>query len=421
VVVLVAALLAAVSLTRTERRRSAGPRPARLPNALGTTGAGPVVTTGVGLAFDRRPPALPVRSALAGITTAVVVAIGSLTFSSSLDRLANDQQRWGYGWDLALDTTPTATSRLTRELAADRDLRGAALLASSYTLTGDNDGVRAFGLEPIRGGIGYALRSGHQPVGPDEVVVGPDTASRLHLRPGDLTRVAVCPCTGSATAGAYGRVRVVGTALFPEDDEGNFTNALGFSGAGFHRHVGDFPNDTRAVITIAPGHDVATVARDLGRRFPGQLSQYSYPSRPGQIENLTGLRRFPRLLALFTALLGVAALENVLITTLRRRRRELATLRTLGLTPGQTRGAVAWQSVSLAAVAIAIGVPAGLLLGARTWAAATRSTGVATDADQPAFAVALLAVVALAVALTISLPIGWRASRVRPAAVLHTE
>jgi putative ABC transport system permease protein len=218
-----------------------------------------------------------------------------------------------------------------------------------------------------------------------------------------------------------GQVRVVGTALFPEDEDGNFTDALGFSGAGFTRHVGALPSDTRAAIAVAPGRNLAAVARALGNRYPGQVSRYSYPTRPGQVENLIGLRRFPRILAAFTALLGIAALQNVLFTTLRRRRRELATIRTLGLTPRQTGRCITWQSVSLAVVALATGVPIGIIVGARAWAAATQSIGVATDPNVPVGAITVSALAALLLAITISVPAGWRAAHLRPAAALRNE
>lgn len=421
VVVIGAGLAAAVPLTRGRRRQQRSSRASRLATSLGSVGAGPVLTTGARLAFDRRPPALPVRSALLGVGGAIVVVVAALTFSTSLDRLANEHQRWGYGWDLMLDTTPDRAAHFTRELAANRDLDGVSLLATNFTLAERSVGIRAYGLDGVHGAIGYALRSGVQPVGPDEVVVGPVTARELHLHVGQNMKVAVCPCTGSVNTSTMAPVRIVGTALFPEDDDGNFTNALGFSGTGFKRHVGEFPNDTRAAVRLAPGRSLSTVARDLGRRYPGQVSQYSYPVRPGEVENLIGLRRFPRVLAAFTAMLGIAALQNVLVTTIRRRRRELATLRSLGLTPRQTIRCINWQSLSLTFVALVAGIPVGILVGTRTWAAATHSIGVATDPNPPTLTIAVFALVALVVATAISIPVGWRAARMNPGAALRDE
>jgi hypothetical protein len=421
-VVIGAALLAAVPVTRRHRAEDRTRRPSRISASVGSVGAGPVIATGAGLAFDRRTPALPVRSALIGVGCAVVVVVAAVTFSASLDRLTNDHQRWGYGWDFMVDTTANGKARLTHELAADPDLDGVSLFSGSFAFLGGSNGIRAYGLERVDGNIGYALRSGVQPSGPDEVVVGPVTASARHLRIGDQLNVGVCPCTGDPSRMTRAPVRVVGIGLFPDPDAaGNFTDALGFSGSGFRRHVGSPPPDTRAVVTLSGRRTLPAVAADLARRYPGQVSKYSYPSRPGSVENLDGLHRFPTILAVFTALLGVAALQNVLVTTSRRRRREFATLRTLGFTPGQTSRCITWQSLSLAVTALVFGVPIGTILGNEIWAAATRGIGVATDADHPVATVALLGGLAIVVAVAISIPIGWRASRRPPAVSLHSE
>lgn len=418
VIVLVAGLLASARMTSTRHVRRRGVRASRI--VASAAGAGPVAATGIRLAFDRRPPALPVRSTFIAVTAAVVVLVGALTFSASLDRLARDHERWGFGWDLMLDTTDAGTSAISRQLAANRDLGGVSVLSSGFTFARGANGIRAYGLDDVRGPIGFALRSGVQPVGSDEVVVGPVTARKLRIHVGDTTQIVECPCNGTVVAAKMTRARVVGVALFPEDDDGNFTDALGFSGAGFRHHVGSSDN-TRMAVRIARGRSLSAVARDLGARYPGQLSRYSYPERPGEVENLTGLRRFPRVLAAFTALLGLAALTNVLVSSVRRRRRELATLRSLGLTPRQIGRCISWQGVSTTVVALVVGIPLGAVVGGRVWQAATRSVGVATDASRPLLAIASLSLAAIVVTIAVSLPVGWRASRIQPAQTLRTE
>jgi hypothetical protein len=419
-VVIAAAALVALPLTGRRRARRGAVRTSRVAAALGAAGASPVVTTGAQLAFDRRPPALPVRSAFLGVGGAVAVVVAALTFSASLDRLAGEPKRWGFGWDLMLDTTPDGVHRLTHELAMNAHLDGVSLLSTNFTLTEHLGGVRAYGLSRVNGAIGYALRSGVQPVGADEVVVGPDTARALHLRVGSTMRVAVCPCTGVAARAVMGPVRVVGIALFPQGDDNNFTTALGFTGTGFARHVGN-SDTTLAVVKLAPGRGTAAVGRELSRRYPEQLSRFGYPSRPGEVQNVVGLRNYPRALGAFTTLLALVALENVLLTTLRRRRRELATLRTLGLTPRQTGRCITWQSLSLTGVALALGVPVGAYAGAQIWAASTRSIGVATDPNLPVVAIAAVALIALMIAVAASIPVGWHVAHIRPAVALHAE
>jgi hypothetical protein len=56
-----------------------------------------------------------------------------------------------------------------------------------------------------------------------------------------------------------------------------------------------------------------------------------------------------------------------LIASVRRRRRELALLKTLGFTQRQLATTVAWQSSASAVVGIVVGIPLGIALGRWLW------------------------------------------------------
>ncbi|MEY2553390.1 MAG: putative transport system permease protein, partial [Ilumatobacteraceae bacterium] len=428
VVIVGEAFVAAMLATRAEharaiRSRGSVARVSHLTAAMTATGAGPVAATGLRLAFDRRPPALPVRSTIIGVGAAMAVIVAALTFTASLDRLESTPQRWGYGWDLMLDTGDNGRAQLTQALTADRDLDGVSVFETNFTYMGHPSGaqgVRAYGLGKVSGSIGYSLLSGLQPVGPDEVVIGPAMARTFHLSVGDVAAVATCPCNGDPTTTTMTQVRVVGTALFPEDENGNFNDSLGFSDVGFQRHVGQI-DTSRIAVSVAPGRDPKAVANDLGKRFPGQLSQFGYPTRPAEVESLAGLRSFPRALGVLAALLALAALGNMLVATRQRRRRELATLRSLGFTPGETRGSVIWQSVFVATVAGSIGVVGGVVGGAAVWLAATHGIGVATDARRPVASITSSTLVALVVAVALGFLIGSRIAVTSVAESLNDE
>ena len=179
-----------------------GPRPAaprgptvplgRVDGRCAALGAGPVAATGVRLAFDRRPPSLPVRSALGGVTVAVVGMTAVLIFSASLDQLVSSSDRWGYPWDLMLNFTSADVDRAADEVAGDESLAAVARWDSGFSYVND-EGVRAFGLTPLRGDVGFSLRSGHQPARVDEIVLGPATAARLAVTVGDRVGVAAGP------------------------------------------------------------------------------------------------------------------------------------------------------------------------------------------------------------------------------------
>jgi hypothetical protein len=379
-------------------------------------GAGPSAATGVELAFDRRPPAIPSKSALCGITVAVLAVTAIVTFSASLDRLLSSPERWGYPWQLKLDFTSGTVDDAATELASDSSLVDVARWDSGFSLVGDR-GTRAFGLTPLRGRPGYALRSGRQPSAVDEVVLGPDTAQALGVGAGDTVEVAASAELEPAA------VRVVGIALFPEIDEGDLTRGIGYFGSGFATHaaVTDLFEAYQVVVTVAPGDSLDEAVNVLGERYPGAVSGESLPTRPGGVANLTGVRRLPMAIAAFVVLLGLASLAHALGTTVRRRRHDLATLRCLGLTARQTAACIVWQSVTIGLLALAIGTPLGMIAGRAAWWAATNPIGVSPDVSRPITELLELCAATLVAVTLLATPLAWQAGRAAPAQALRTE
>lgn len=143
--------------------------------------------------------------------------------------------------------------------------------------------------------------------------------------------------------------------------------------------------------------------------------------RPGDIQSYAGIRDTPLVLAAVLALLAVGTLAHMLITGVRRRRRDLAVLKTLGLTRSQLLKVVSWQASALAAVALLAGLPLGALAGRWSWALFARTAGVAGQADIPLPLVLLAIPTALLLANLIAVGPGWAAARTRPALILRSE
>ena len=81
----------------------------------------------------------------------------------------------------------------------------------------------------------------------------------------------------------------------------------------------------------------------------------------------------------------------------------------------------AWQATALAAAALVIGLPLGVLAGRWAWAVFAGSAGVSAVADVPAPLVLLAVPATLALANLIAAGPGWNAAQGRPASVLRTE
>ena len=414
--VVASAAFAAWRIVRLRRGSEAFVPPSLPRVAASRSGAGPTLATGVELAFDRRPPMIPSRSAIAGVTVAVMAVTAIFTFAASLDRLLSAPARWGYSWQLKFDFTSSEVDDAATELAADANFDDVARRDSGFSYV-NGAAVRASGLTPLRGDIGYALRSGRQPAAENEVVLGPATADDLHVSTGDVVHVAADP--SAAPRG----VQVVGIALFPEIDEGDLANGIGYFGSGFARNaaVPDLFEASQVVVTVSPGLRVDDIARAMGDKYPDAVSSESVPTAPGGVGNLTGLRPLPRAIATFMVALGLASLTHALATTVGRRRHDLATLRSLGFTPGQTTACIVWQAVTISAVALVLGVPLGLIAARGAWWAAADPIGVETDISRPLAALVMMGAGTLVAAVVLAAAVAWGSGRTAPAAALRAE
>ena len=166
---------------------------------------------------------------------------------------------------------------------------------------------------------------------------------------------------------------------------------------------------------MSPASHAISIASSLTRSPPTAIrhARVRSPTWPGCGRS--------RALAAVATLLGAAVLLNLLVATRNRRRRELATLWSLGLTACGLRGCVVWQSLGVVAVALVLGTVAGVAAGASVWVATTDGIGVATDINRPLSAIGLWSVAVLAAALALGTLAGVGAGRLDVAKSLRHE
>jgi ABC-type lipoprotein release transport system permease subunit len=128
-----------------------------------------------------------------------------------------------------------------------------------------------------------------------------------------------------------------------------------------------------------------------------------------------------RSLAALLALLALLAVGHSLVTSVRRRRRELAVLKTLGFDRRQVRSTVAWQASTLACIGLVLGIPAGLFVGAAVWRPVADGLGVTSSPPFPALAVMLVVPAAFAATNLLAFLPARAAARIRPAVALRAE
>ena len=173
-------------------------------------------------------------------------------------------------------------------------------------------------------------------------------------------------------------------------------------------------------VRFAPGVDVERAVARLTANGADGL-HVDRPRPPADQQNLRNVRALPLLFGAFATVLALGALSHVSLSVLRRRRGDLAVLRSLGCTPLQLRGMLAWQAITIAGIGILVGVPLGLAGGRTAWRLVTEATPMVYV--EPLHVVALLLVVpvVLLLANVVAAWPGHRAARISLADVLRTE
>ena len=234
---------------------------------------------------------------------------------------------------------------------------GASLRATwARAVVIDGTATPTFGVEPITGAVALEIVDGAAPAAPDEIALAPKTMDALHLRIGDHT-----------TVGDGRQVVVVGRALLPATSHTDYDQGAWMTHDGL---LASLPRDLDAeddffedylLLQWAPGADVSSAAQRLQPVVAEGKGLYAaLPAElPSAVASLRDLRILPLELAVFFTLLAIATVAHALVTTVRRRRSDLAILRSLGFTKGDTRMAITWQATLLAAVGALHRRPAG--------------------------------------------------------------
>ena len=143
--------------------------------------------------------------------------------------------------------------------------------------------------------------------------------------------------------------------------------------------------------------------------------------RPADVGSLVEVRRLPLVLSALLGVLIAATVVHSLWTAVRRRRRDLAVLQVLGATRRTIRSVGVWQALTVAAAAVLVGLPLGVIVGRAAWTLLATEYGTAAE---PVVGTGVLVVTAAGVAAVAAL-VGWlpaaRAVRRSPAEILKTE
>jgi len=182
------------------------------------------------------------------------------------------------------------------------------------------------------------------------------------------------------------------------------------------------PSPAAVFVRFRPGVEPEAGRQDLAARLAeaGSFTVHG-PATPTDLLNFGQVQDLPQVLGIGLAAVAVLTIAHLLITSVRRRRRDFAILRALGLTSWQVRGTVCWQALTLAGMALVIGVPAGVVCGRLCWQVAAHQLGITPAVAVPLVVLAVMAAGRLAAAAVVAVLPAAAAARNPPARALRSE
>jgi hypothetical protein len=405
-----------------------------LAGAATSAGLPPSAVTGIRFALE--PGAgrntVPVRSAIVGAALALVVGITAVTFGSSLNALVSHPALYGWNWSYELSAGQGGVvpgARATRLL--DHDTHVAAWSAIDFdTLRIDGQPVPVIAERP-GASVEPPLLSGRSLEERSQIVLGTITLAQLHKHVGETVKIR-------NGVNAPASLRIVGTATMPTIGVGGNQHLEMGSGALLADQV--LPANSKSGYQLggaAPGPDAILVRLKGGSGAAGleSLRRIAHATstsadygvsvlsvqRPAEIVNYRSMGTTPAILGAGLAAGAVVALGLILVTSVRRRRRELALLKTLGFTARQLSSVVAWQATVAVVAGAIIGVPLGIILGRTLWDLFAHEISVVPAPAVPVTAVVLIAVGAVALGNLVAALPARMAARTPTALLLRAE
>jgi FtsX-like permease family len=396
-------------------------RPSRVAAALAAANLPPAAVIGTRLALEpgRGRSAVPVRSAIAAAAAGVCALTVAATFAASLLHLVGDPAAYGVTWDVRVGNfaDPQGGRRAARKLDVNPAVAAyAGAVTEAPDVRVDGRSVHLLAYTSGKGRLPPAVVEGRAPTQPDEIALGSTALRALGKRIGDTVLIA--------TASAAQRVQVVGRVVF--NNAGLATAPAGPGNGGIVQvelwrrlsPPGAPISPAAYFVRLDPASDRRRAIARLQRDFPDTVV---FPLKQPDLSNLERVGYLPRLLASLVAVLALGTVAHALITAVRRRRRDLAILKSLGFGRGQVSQTVAWQATTFALVAGLIGVPLGIAGGRWAWRLVAEQLGVAAAPVVPPLPVLAIATGALLAANLVAAGPGWVAARIQPAPVLRTE
>jgi hypothetical protein len=267
--------------------------------------------------------------------------------------------------------------------------------------------------------------SGHGLDGSDQVVLGASTLRQLGKAVGQTVEER-------AAHGKTTQLTIVGTATLPPIGVTGSSHLEMGSGAEVASRL--IPAAARNLFEVTPGpnailirtrggpspqalHNLQAIGRTLNIAENG--GSVLAVQRPAEIINYGSLGSTPLILGVALAAGAAIALGITLVNSVRRRRRDLAILKTLGFTRRQLAAAIAIQASVAAVIGCAVGIPLGVALGRVLWNLFAAEINAVPLPTVPAGDVVLIGLLTIALAALVATVPGRLAARTHTAQLLR--
>jgi len=404
--------------------------------ARGAAARGLSVPAVTGIRFALEPGvgrnAAPVRTAIVGAALAIVVVTATLTFGASLNHLVSHPALYGWNWTYELSAGQgngdIPQHEVSQLLDHDRDV---AAWSGVYfaALQIDGQPVPVIGANP-KAQVAPPILSGHGFDASDQVVLGKVTLDQLHKQVGDTVTV-------SGGSGTPTRLRIVGTATMPTIGVlGDSHPTMGTGALLSYKLIPPFARNpysnpvtgpNNILVRVRSGANPTVALHSLQKIAKATSTNANFGvavvnvQHPAEIVNYRSMGSTPVLLAAALAAGAVVALGLTLIASVRRRRHDLALLKTIGLSRRQLSATVAWQATIAVAIGTVIGIPLGVIIGRSMWDVFARAIDVVPQPTVSALTIALIAAGALLLANLVAAIPARQAARTRIAVLLRSE
>jgi hypothetical protein len=389
--------------------------------------------------------AVPVRSVLFGTALAVALVVTTITFASGLSNLVSRPPLYGWNWDYLLLPNNNIPPKAVSLLNHDPKIM-AWSGADSTDLEIDGQEVPIL-IENARAKVAPPILSGHGLDNQHQIVLGAGTLAMLHKHVGETVLVSL-----GTKKGALGFIKptaltIVGTATLPAVGYSSYIAEHTSMGTGAILPLGLFPASyvnggadpnlhgpqlafvrMRSDVSARAGRaDLERIARAANNIFAADQNTFGNSVsvlgvlQPVQIVNYRSVGSTPVILAVGLAVGAILALGLTLASSVRRRRRDLAMLKTLGFTRRQLAAVVAWQSTTTALVGVVVGIPVGIVVGRELWTLFARSINAVPVPTVPVWSVLIVGVGTLVFANIVATLPGRSAARTPAALALRAE